>query len=298
MARPVEIAVISGKGGTGKTVLTSSLATLTEGNVIADCDVDAPNLHLLMNPVQRKEARFYGHKIASVDPALCDDCGECYRLCRFGSVRQREKADGWSYSIEALSCEGCGICSMACPQKAVEMKPALVGSYFVSDSEFGPFVHATLAPARENTGKLVSTVRREAKRVAAAEHLGRIIIEGPPGIGCQAIACISGVSLAVVMTEPTIAGVHDFRRVLALTRCLEVESAVVINKHDLNPEVARDTEGLVADHGAPLLGRIPFSPHVNEALSDGTPIMDIPDRAVTDAIEEIADGVVKIVRDM
>ena len=298
MAHPIEIAVISGKGGTGKTVLTSSLAGLMGGTVIADCDVDAPNLHLLVKPVLRSHTPLYSHKIAVVDREKCNDCGECFRVCRFYSVREREADDGWTYSIDSLCCEGCAVCALACPEKAIEMKPVLTGSYCISDSEYGPFVHATLAPARENTGALVSTVRREAKKLAAKEHLDRIITDGPPGIGCPAIATIAGISLAVVVTEPTIAGIHDFRRVLALTSCLGVEAAVVINKYDLNAEVAREIEEVVSNNGMPLLGRIPFSPKVNEALSAGRSIMDIPDYPVADEIEKIARGVERITEAM
>ena len=288
MAHPIEIAVISGQGGSGKTVLTSSLARLIESKVIAECDVEAPNLHLLLNPVLRTQSPLYSHKMAVIDQDICDKCGECLSVCRFHAIRQREEAEGWSYSVVGPACEGCAACAHACPQKAIEMKTVMTGSYYISDSDYGPFVHASLKPGRVNSGRLVAIVRREAKKVAAIENLKCILTDGPPGIGCPAIATVAGISLAVVVTEPTVGGIHDFRRVLALTRCLGVETAVVMNKYDLNPEVARETEELVASFDIPLIGRIPFSPQFNQALCDGTSVLDRPESPLADEIIGIA----------
>ena len=297
MAHLIETAVISGDGGSGKTMLASSLAGLFDSTVIADCDVDTSNLCLLLKPVVKTECRFKDDVIATLDRQTCSDCGRCFDVCRFHAVRREEAGEGWRYSIDPLSCQGCAVCAWACPEKAIEMKKTLTGSWFISDSEYGPFVHATLAPARKNSGKLVSIVRREAKKMAARENMRHIIIDSPAGIGCHVIAAVAGVSLAVVVTEPTVSGMHDMRRVLALMRCLGVETAGVINKHDLNPGVTREIESLVSVHGAPLLGRIPFSPEVNRALAHGRPIADVADAAVRREIEKIAGGVARLTED-
>ena len=293
MVRPIEIAVISGKGGTGKTVLTSSLIRLMDSKTMADCDVEAPNLHLLLKTAVRREEAFHDSRIAVIDRDTCSDCGECFRVCRFDAVREKEAQDGWWYSIDHLSCDGCAACALICPQGAVQMTQPPAGAWYVSDSQMGPLVHATLAVAHKNSENLVKIVRREARRAAAGEGLRYVIIDGPAGIGGPVIAAIIGVSLAVVMTEPTLSGIHDLRRVIRLVQQLGIRCAAVINKYDLNPGLALETEEYLSARGVPLFGKIPFSTRVNKAIADGEFIVDVADDPAAEEIRKVA---VRIIR--
>jgi MinD superfamily P-loop ATPase len=295
MTRPVEITIASGKGGTGKTVLASSLARLFDSKVLADCDVDAPDLHLLLNPVVIREEAFSGGKVGVIDPGGCTGCGECLRRCRFDAVVEEAASEGKRYRIDPISCEGCAVCYYACPADAIAMEQKQNGTWFISDTAFGPFVHACLDPAEENSGKLVSVVRKEARAIANRDGLRYIIIDGPPGIGCPVISSIAGVDLVVIVTEPTVSGFHDCERVVSLARHFGVRCAAVINKYDINPEAAARTEAFCEKENVALLGKVPFGPEVSRAIAAGTLVVDEVESPVAQSLRSVGDALISVV---
>ena len=223
-----QILVISGKGGTGKTVLTGALAALAPNKVMADCDVDAANLYLLLNPSIREKHPFQSGASAVIDPALCSRCGQCSAACRFDAVSR-------DFVVNPIACEGCGLCARVCPAGAVIMKENTAGDWFISETRYGPFVHAKLGLAEENSGKLVAKVRETAGEIAESKAADYVIIDGPPGIGCPVIASLSGVDLAVIVTEPSLSAIHDAERVMDLAKHFEIPVKLVVNKWDINP---------------------------------------------------------------
>lgn len=270
-----EIVVISGKGGTGKTSLTAAFAALAEHPVLADCDVDASDLHLILTPEVRERHEFRSGREAVIRQDACTGCGNCAGLCRFGAITQTSAADGSvRYTVDSSACEGCGVCVRFCPSKAIEFPERLCGEWMISDTRFGPMVHARLRPAAENSGKLVSTVRREARTVA--ERTGRtlIITDGPPGIGCPVIASLTGASEVVVVTEPTVSGEHDLERVLSLAKHFGIPAAVCVNKWDLNPDAAERIERRAAGLGARIAGRIRYDREVTSAQVRALTVME------------------------
>jgi len=291
MERPIEIAVLSGKGGTGKTVLASSLARLSGSRVVADCDVDGPNMHLLANPTVLEEGTLAGHKIVVLDAGACTRCGECAKACRFGAVREHDVPEGWSYSIDLLSCEGCRACVMVCPVDALRLTDSSCITWYVSDSSVGLLIHPALAAGQKNAGELVRAVRREARRRAARGGFRHIIIDGPAGIGAPAIASVIGTALAVLVAEPTISGLYDLGRVVDLLERLGIKVVGVVNKSDLNPDLASDIAGYLTRRGIQLLGSIPYSDRVNEAVSAGRFVVDV---AGDPAVEEMKRVVARI----
>jgi MinD superfamily P-loop ATPase len=297
MSKPIEISVISGKGGTGKTVLTSSLAVLHNSKVIADCDVDAPDLHLLLKPEVHREEVFEGPKLASIDEAKCIACGKCLEVCRFGAVNLSAPERGEVYSIDPLACEGCGVCVWSCPADAIYSTECEAGKWFVSDTRSGKMVHARLNPAQENSGKLVTIVRREARDLASEQASEAVLIDGPPGIGCPVIASIAGVDLVLIVTEPTLSGIHDLERVLALTDHFDLKAGVIINKHDLNREVCTEIERFLEKRGTECLGKIPFGGEVNQALAAGKSVVEFSDGDVSQAVRIIARRVIQASRE-
>lgn len=261
-----EIVVISGKGGTGKTSLTASFALLAPNAVLADCDVDAADLHLLLAPQIQKRHEFWSGHEAVIDQKKCTSCGACLTLCRFGAVQETISARGdYSYHVDPTSCEGCGACVRFCPKKAVEFKERLCGEWMVSETRAGPMVHAKLGIAADNSGKLVSLVRQEAKDISEARGLETLLIDGPPGIGCPVIASVTGASAAVVVTEPTLSGEHDLLRTLELVNHFKIPAFVCINKWDICPEMTKQIEERANSFGAKVLGRIRYDKGVNEA---------------------------------
>ena len=294
MSKPTEIVVVSGKGGTGKTVLTSSLAFLADDKVTADCDVDAPDMHLLLQPEPLSEGDFSGMKTARIDPAKCTGCGRCAEVCRFRAVTVGDSDSGDKYSIDPLGCEGCGVCVWTCPAEAIGLESSVGGKWFISKTRFGKFVHAQLEPAQENSGKLVSLVRSEARKLAVKEGAGTVIIDGPPGIGCPVIASIAGVDLAVVVTEPTVSGIHDLDRVLGLAAHFDLKAGVVINKYDLNEEIATEIEQHLPGRGVAFLGRIPFGEEVKEAITGGKAVVEHSDGPVSNAVKVISENILHL----
>lgn len=277
-----ELVVISGKGGTGKTSLLASFAVLAGEAVLADCDVDAADLHLVLSPrVGRREVFRSGHE-AVIRPELCQGCGKCLDLCRFQAISSQEPASGRTrehdrvlYRVDPLACEGCGVCVRFCPHNAIDFPQQVCGEWFVSDTRCGPMVHARLGVAAENSGKLVSTVRSQARSEAEARGLELILVDGPPGIGCPVIASLAGASSVLVVTEPTPAGEHDLARVLALCRHFGLPAVVCVNKWDLNETMTEQIEKLAEKQGAALADRIPYDRTVTEAQLQARAVVEM-----------------------
>ena len=254
-----EIVIISGKGGTGKTSLTASFAVLADRPVIADCDVDAADLHLVLLPRISERHDFRSGHEAVIDQDACIGCGECLAHCRFDAVRMNGTFAGDAQvSIDPVSCEGCGVCVRFCPEQAIDFPERLCGEWMISDTRCGPMVHARLGIAAENSGKLVSRVREEARRIAEERNHSLVIVDGPPGIGCPVIASVTGASLVLVVTEPTVSGEHDLDRVLSLARHFSIPTAVCVNKWDLNPGMTERIENGARQAGARIVGRIRY----------------------------------------
>jgi MinD superfamily P-loop ATPase len=301
-----ELAIVSGKGGTGKTSLAASLAVLAGKAVIADCDVDASDLPLVLGPCVRERHEFWSGREAVIRREDCLGCGACSAHCRFGAVlRRSDEGEGGTkagtpadcescdyckrscslrtnamiremmdargdirsaeYAIDPLACEGCAVCVRFCPAGAIDFRERLCGEWMVSDTRCGPMVHARLGIAAENSGKLVSTVRREARRIAEERRKSLVIVDGPPGIGCPVIASVTGAARALVVTEPTVSGEHDLERILSLTRHFGIATDVCVNKWDLNVEMAERIEGRACRAGARVAGRVRYDSAVTAA---------------------------------
>ncbi len=277
-----QIVIISGKGGTGKTSLVASLAALAGTSVLADCDVDAADLHLVVGPSPVERSDFVGGKRAVIDPERCNDCESCVDLCRFGAIN----GSSTDRTVDPLACEGCGVCAWFCPEQAISLVDAIEGEWYRSETRFGPMVHARLHPAGENSGKLVSLLRAEARSTAEERKIETVLIDGSPGIGCPVIASITGADLALVVTEPTLSGLHDFERVIGLTRHFGIRSMVVVNKYDLNEANTRRIEALATGLGTGIAGRIRFDPAVTGAQVEGVPLVEFSsDGAASDMVE-------------
>lgn len=272
-----QLVIISGKGGTGKTVITGAFAALAKNKVMADCDVDAADLHLLLQPKIKERHDFRSGLSASIDKKICQQCGKCIAACRFNAISD-------SFVIDHVSCEGCSFCSHVCPLEAIKMEENLAGEWFISETRFGPMVHAKLGIAQENSGKLVSLVRKQAKELADKNNCDWVIIDGAPGIGCPVIASVSGIDCALVVTEPTLSGLHDALRVIEVTNHFNVSSRLVINKYDLNPDMSKKIEGHCVKNGITLIGKVGFDRAVVEAMVEGKTIMEYKDAAVKDEI--------------
>ncbi len=275
-----EIVIISGKGGTGKTSLTASLAFLARSALLADCDVDAPNLALLLAPEVLERASFTGGRKASIRSRDCTACGRCLEECRFDAVRNPEPG---RYAIDGGACEGCGVCVRFCPAEAIDFEPEVSGEWMISSTRCGSMVHARLHPGGENSGKLVSLVRQKARQLAEAEGSHLVLVDGPPGVGCPVIASVTGASRVLVVTEPTVAGVHDMERVLQLARHFTIPASVCVNKWDINPEMSERIEAAAAKTGADVVGHLRYDPGVTAMQMEGR----APVEAATPIAEDI-----------
>ena len=289
-----EIVVISGKGGTGKTSVLASFAALAKQAVLADCDVDAADLHLVLSPeIKRREAFQSGHE-AIIRQDDCIGCGTCLAHCRFEAVKtDGSNAGVVKYAIDPMACEGCGVCVEFCPVKAIAFPERTCGEWFVSETRFGPMVHAHLGVAAENSGKLVSTLRREARRIAEEHGSAWILVDGPPGIGCPVIASVTGATMVLAVTEPSLSGEHDLDRVLSLARHFATPVAVCVNKWDINPEMTERIEHKAADTGAAIAGRIPYDRSVTDAQVNRKTVVEFGDVPAAKNIKQIWENVCK-----
>jgi len=274
-----EIVVLSGKGGTGKTIVVASFAALADNKVLCDCDVDAANLHLVLRPTVRETHEFWGQKVAVIDREACTDCGLCVDVCRFDAIQE--------FQVDPLACEGCGFCLHVCPEQAVTMADRLAGHWYVSDTRYGPLVHARLDAGQENSGKLVTAVRQKARLIAKDEGAAYILSDGPPGIGCPVISSLSGASLALVVSEPSLSAIHDLERVLAVCRHFGVRALVCINKYDLDEGNSRRIEDYCREAGIDVGAKIPFDTIVSDAITQGVPVVEFGDGAVSERMEDL-----------
>ncbi len=280
-----QLVVISGKGGTGKTVISAAFAKLAKNKVMADCDVDAADLYLLLNPTVLKRNEFRSGKTAVINRAKCDRCGVCIAACRFNAISEDD------FTVDPVSCEGCGICFHVCPEMAIKMQDNNSGEWFYSETKYGPLIHAKLGIAEENSGKLVATVRKVAVETAEKEKRNLIIIDGPPGIGCPVISSITGADAVLIVTEPTLSGKHDMIRVVELTRHFNIKTLVVVNKYDLNTQISEEIELYCRDSNIFFAGKISFDPIVIKALVNKKNIIEYSDGQVTEQIKSIWENV-------
>lgn len=274
-----QLTIISGKGGTGKTTLTAAFAHLATNLVIADCDVDAADLHLILTPTIIKQEPFYGGQLPFIDKDRCTHCGLCEENCHFGAIQKLE--------IDSISCEGCGVCAYICPEKAITMKEKISGYWYISETREGPMVHAKLNIAESNSGKLVSMVRQQARELAESEKMDFILIDGPPGIGCAVIASISGVDLVLVITEPTLSGIHDLKRAIEVADHFNIPSLVCINKFNINLNNTKKIKEYCEENKIELVGSIPFDPSVTQAMIKGVSVIEYNCGRVTDEVKNI-----------
>lgn len=290
-----QIVVLSGKGGTGKTTVAAALAHLASRRgpiVLADADVDASNLELLLAPQRIETHDFTGGQVAVVDLNTCTGCGLCQEVCRFEAISiSPEGTNDGKPTIDPIACEGCASCFYRCPDKAIHMDEQIAGHWFRSDTRFGPLLHAQLFAAQENSGKLVTLVKQQARELGLAQGRDYLIIDGPPGIGCPVIAACSGADLALLVAEPTVAGVHDLERMLATTEHFGVPALVCINKHDINLARAAEIERYCASRGVEVVGRIPFDTVVTEAMVRGKTVTEYTHGAVSSGMRGIWDRI-------
>lgn len=276
-----QITVLSGKGGTGKTTITASFAVLANDIVIADCDVDAPDLHMLLHPQIMKTQEFKGPKLAVIDKNKCIECGLCKNSCRFDAIND-------SIQIDPFSCEGCGVCVIVCPEEAISLQERISGHAFISKTKYGIMSHARLDPGESNSGKLVALVRNNARQIAEEENRDLILIDGPPGIGCPVIASVTGVDGGLIVTEPTMSGIHDLNRALQLLNHFNIPPLVCVNKYDINRKNSEKIVNFCEKKDVKVAGKIPFNPVVTEAMVNGKTVVEYsPESTVSHEIKRL-----------
>ncbi len=285
-----QLVILSGKGGTGKTSVTAAFAHLASAAdspvkaVLADADVDAANLELVLGPRVLARQDFWGGQSAEIDPAICDGCGICEQVCRFDAIHP----GALGYEVDPIACDGCAACVYPCPEGAITMQPQLAGAWFRSESLYGPLFHAALTPAQENSGKLVTLVKQNARLLAMDEDYDMVLVDGPPGIGCPVISAASGADLVLIVAEPTASGVHDMRRVLQTTDHFGVQAVVCINKADIHPRGAAEIEAFCQEARILMVGRIPFDLTVTAAMVQGQTVTSFsPESPASQAIQKI-----------
>ncbi len=279
-----EIVVISGKGGTGKTSITASFAYLGGKDVVvADCDVDAADMHLLMQPDFAKSEDFYSGEIAVIDQDKCTKCGKCADVCRFNAIPVIND----QYIVQPLDCEGCGYCARVCPEDAITNKSQNVGNWYISHTKVGnTMVHARLGIGADNSGKLVAKVKNEAKQIAKENNKNYIIIDGSPGIGCPVVSSLSGASFVVLVTEPTVAGLHDLIRVYKLVKKFNIEAGCIINKSDLNLQVSNEIENFLKEENIIHISSLPYDETFTAAMTLGQTIVEYGESNLKEIIKE------------
>lgn len=284
---PNEVAVISGKGGTGKTTVCAALGLIADEIVMADCDVDAPDLHILLNPSNRSSNEFIGGKVAVVDYDLCTDCGLCEKACRFNAITGSK--------IDPIACEGCGVCEIVCPENAIQMVDRQSGNLFDSDTRVGRMAHAKLLPGEGNSGKLVTEVRKLASKIASDNGISTVLIDGSPGIGCPVIATVTGIKLGIIVTEPTLSGIHDMERVNELLGKFKIKATVIINKYDLNMENTEAIERYCKSNDIEILGKIKFDHIMTDSMVAATTLPEFaPNHEISLLLREMWTRVTEI----
>lgn len=284
-----EIVVISGKGGTGKTSITANLGVLLPNKVLADCDVDAADLHLLLSPEIQERHVFAAGIRPVIEAASCTGCGICRDVCRFDAVTVSDVA-----AIDDFSCEGCGVCAHFCPAQAISMQENVCGEWYISQTPYGSMVHAALGIGEENSGKLVTLVKEKARKLAEAQGVEFILVDGPPGIGCPVIASISNASAVLIVTEPTLSGIHDLERVLGLTNHFKIPAYVFINKWDINSALSQNITDTCLQKGVQVIGMAPFDETMPRSLVAGVPVVEYaPDSPAAKAIKELCDAIAR-----
>jgi MinD superfamily P-loop ATPase len=275
-----EIAIISGKGGTGKTTIAASFAAIAQNVVVADCDVDAPDLHMLLNPTVKKKEAFQASKVAQIDVEKCTECGVCEEHCRFDAALPPQ--------INPIACEGCGVCEYVCPEHAIQMVDRISGHLYESETRFGPMAHAKLLPGEGNSGKLVTEVRKLGQEIAKTAKLDCVLIDGSPGIGCPVIATVAGIQLGIIVTEPTVTGIHDMERVLALLERFKTVAKVIINKFDINEENSKSIEKYCENRGVEVLGKLKFDSITTKSMIAAKTLPEFaPDSELTKTLQDI-----------
>lgn len=279
-----QVAIISGKGGTGKTTLAGSLSVLFDNHIIADCDVDSSNMHLILKPKTNETIQYKaGHK-AEIVENKCIGCGKCQEVCRYDAISKKKNG---KYTVDPFACEGCKACVLVCPTKAVDFVLNHPGDYYTSDTKYAPFVHAELKPGEEMSGGLVAQVRKRALKMAVDERKEIVIIDGAPGIGCPATSSLTGTDYAVLVTEPTVSGIHDMERMMEVIKHFKIPFSVVINRFDINNLKTHELEKYCLAKNVPIIGKIPFDRKVNIANSNEYPIVEIKDSKATKSIQAI-----------
>ena len=285
-----ELVVISGKGGTGKTSIVASFAALAGQSVLADCDVDAADLHLVLAPDVRHSEEFLGGKVSSIDPDICTGCGLCAESCRFDAIRESDDPGvplNKLFTVDPVACEGCGVCKFVCPEDAVDLVDRKAGDWFVSETKFGPMVHARLGIAAENSGKLVALIKTNAEQIASERRLELVIVDGSPGIGCPVISSITGADLVLIVTEPTMSGQHDLARVSDLTKHFNIPAVVCVNKWDINPDVSGSIQEWCEKRELEMVGKVEYDRSVTEAQIAGKSIIEFGNGRVTSEIKQM-----------
>lgn len=284
-----QIALLSGKGGTGKTILAACFASLFRNKIMIDCDVDAANLHILLHPEIEFREEFKSSHLAVIDYDKCTECGICESACRFDAISE--------IKIDSIACEGCEVCFRICPEDAIHMEEKVDGEWYVSRTKYGPFVHARLGPGRPNSGKLISLIRQRALKIANQNSCDYAIIDGPPGIGCPVISTLSGVDLALITVEPTLSGIHDMDRVIQVADHFHIKVAICINKHDLNPQMSQDIEKYSQDKNISMVGKIRFDRIVPESISQCVPVVEFSKNGITEDIMRVWKNVLNLLEE-
>ena len=288
MSKIKELVVISGKGGTGKTTVVAAFAGLAENKVMADCDVDAADLHLILTPDVKTREDFVGGVIARKDSTKCISCGKCLELCKFDAITEK-------FDIDSTACEGCGVCAHFCPENAISMDPRTCGEIFISETRFGPMAHAKLGIAEENSGKLVTEVRKKARAIAEEKGYNLIVVDGSPGIGCPVIASLAGTHYLLIITEPTVSGLHDMERVVKLSRNFKIEPSVCINKYDINPEMSEKIKDYCQENNVTFLGKLPYDRVTTKAMIEGKNVIEYSDGPFSQELKTIWNKIISTI---
>ena len=277
--------MISGKGGTGKTSITASLASIAKNAVFADCDVDAADLFLILKPEIKRTMGFHGLQVAQIDHDKCIECKKCVQSCRFDAIDKR-------IIVKKTFCEGCGVCEYICPVDAIKLVDRESGFSYISDTRFGPMAHAKLKTAEEASGKLVTVVRENAKKIAEDKNKDLIIIDGPPGIGCPVISAITGVDLVLIVTEPTLSGIKDMERIIDVADHFEIPALVCINKYDINIDNSNNIIRYCKNKKVEVVGKLPYDTEITKALIKEENIIEYnPNSVLSKEIKKMWDNI-------